>query len=267
MVFDQFIHCSGAGALHSTDYRNDKGKTTMKNARLPALALLLLVAAPGAAVTVYQNGDLNRSGGTSMTNVPSAQDFRLKTAASLTGVTLFALDLFGELGTLPMNYAIYADTAGSPGTTLASGIATDFAFTSFGLQGGFGDPEFRVSFRFAQAIDVGADTTYWLGLLYGDGTPGRGVLWSNIPGNGTLQGSEFRDGAWFTAFPEASFSLQTGVSAVPEPATWAMLAGGFGLAGASLRRRRAAAAAGCRARPCRAGGSPRAARRARAGCP
>ena len=86
MVFNQLNHCSGAGALHSTDYRNDEGKTTMKNARLPALALLLLVAAPGAAVTVYQNGDLNRSGGTSMTNVPSAQDFRLKTAASLTGV-------------------------------------------------------------------------------------------------------------------------------------------------------------------------------------
>lgn len=220
----------------------------MKTARSPALTLmLLLMAAPASAVTVYSNGDLNRTGGTSMTDVPSAHDFTLETSESLTGVTLFALDLFGELGTLPMNYSIYADNGGAPGATLASGIATDFAFTSFGQQNGFGNPEFKVSFRFAQAIDVAANTTYWLGLLYGDGTPGRGVFWSNIPDNGTAQGSEFRDGAWFTAFPEASFALETGervVSAVPEPATWAMLVGGFGLAGASLRCRRVTAAAG-----------------------
>lgn len=214
-------------------------------ARLPVLALtLLLLATPATAVTVYQNGDVNRTGGTLMTDVPSAHDFRLASAASLTGVTLFALDLFDELGTLPMNYSIYADQGGAPGATLASGIATAFTFTSVGPQAGFGDVEFRVSFRFAQPVDVAANTTYWLGLLYGEGTPGRGVLWSNIPDNGTAQGSEFRDGAWFTAFPEASFALETGVSAVPEPATWAMLVGGFGLAGASIRRRRIAAVMG-----------------------
>lgn len=201
---------------------------------------LLLMGAPATAITVYQNGDLDRTGGTSMTDVTSAHDFTLKTTESLTGVTLIALDLFGELGTLPMNYFVYVDDGGTPGTTLASGVATDFAFTSLGLQGGFGDPEFRVSFRFAQAIDVAAKTTYWLGLLYGDGSGGSGVLWSNIPDNGTAQGSEFRNGAWFTAFPEASFALENGVSAVPEPATWVMLVGGFGLAGASIRRRRIA---------------------------
>jgi len=33
------------------------------------------------------------------------------------------------------------------------------------------------------------------------------------------------------------------IGAVPEPATWALMIGGFGMAGGMLRRRRAAAAA------------------------
>ena len=42
------------------------------------------------------------------------------------------------------------------------------------------------------------------------------------------------------AFDVTSFTLAD--SAVPEPATWAMMIGGFGLAGATLRRRKALAA-------------------------
>ena len=38
-----------------------------------------------------------------------------------------------------------------------------------------------------------------------------------------------------------SVSVGSGLSAAPEPATWAMMIGGFGAAGAGLRRRRAAA--------------------------
>lgn len=37
-------------------------------------------------------------------------------------------------------------------------------------------------------------------------------------------------------------ATQSGSTAVPEPATWALMIGGFGLAGAALRRRRAALA-------------------------
>ncbi|PZQ63278.1 MAG: hypothetical protein DI570_09595 [Phenylobacterium zucineum] len=46
----------------------------------------------------------------------------------------------------------------------------------------------------------------------------------------------------FSAYPyDWNRGLVTGFAAVPEPATWALMIGGFGLAGATLRRRRTAA--------------------------
>jgi hypothetical protein len=41
----------------------------------------------------------------------------------------------------------------------------------------------------------------------------------------------------------ATFKLVSDSAAVPEPASWALMIGGFGMAGASLRRRRTLAAA------------------------
>jgi len=46
-----------------------------------------------------------------------------------------------------------------------------------------------------------------------------------------------------TTFPSAEIAGFLRPAAVPEPATWALLIAGFGLAGASLRRRRSLAKA------------------------
>ncbi len=212
----------------------------MSNIRFPIFALaLLLGTVPVGAVTVYQNGDTDRSGGSSFFDYFQAHDFRLDNAETITGVTLYALDLFDEGGDLPIFYGIYTNDANLPGATLASGIVTDFTRTALGPQQGFGDPEYRISFRFGEAINLDSGARYWLGLRYGDGTlGGRGLLWSNVGDNDSLQGAEFRDGAWNASFSEASFSLESGVAAVPEPASWAMLLAGFGLMGVRLRRRR-----------------------------
>jgi len=64
-----------------------------------------------------------------------------------------------------------------------------------------------------------------------------------FPGSGTHDFIDFvgnqRDAHWAFDVLNVADATQVGV---PEPATWALMIGGFGLAGASLRRRRALAA-------------------------
>jgi hypothetical protein len=74
------------------------------------------------------------------------------------------------------------------------------------------------------------------------------------PGSYRLLGTGFSGAAWdtgtlvlyywdtFTADNSNSVDVDIGVGVVPEPAAWAMMIAGFGLAGATLRRRRAAVA-------------------------
>jgi hypothetical protein len=70
---------------------------------------------------------------------------------------------------------------------------------------------------------------------FAPGGPHLKILWSN---NGT---TDQKIGDLFSQ--DIPFSHETTtVSAVPEPATWAMMITGFGLAGAAMRRRRGALA-------------------------
>lgn len=57
----------------------------------------------------------------------------------------------------------------------------------------------------------------------------------DITGCGTKPGAGSVD---YCGLGEIIFADGSGVAAVPEPATWALLIGGFGMAGAALRRRR-----------------------------
>ena len=56
---------------------------------------------------------------------------------------------------------------------------------------------------------------------------------------GAVAATNFGSNSYWAAFND----ITTGGSVVPEPATWALMIGGFGLAGATLRRRRTATAA------------------------
>jgi hypothetical protein len=71
----------------------------------------------------------------------------------------------------------------------------------------------------------------------------------NFGGTGVLKGLVYADnlgtfgqGSDNSAGVYAKFWLESMPSAVPEPATWAMMITGFGLAGAALRRRRSVGA-------------------------
>ncbi|MBL8771217.1 MAG: PEPxxWA-CTERM sorting domain-containing protein [Phenylobacterium sp.] len=64
------------------------------------------------------------------------------------------------------------------------------------------------------------------------------------PGGDGFEGGSFDDGNFEDPPPgRGGEPLPTPTGAVPEPATWLLMIGGFGLAGAALRRRRAAVAA------------------------
>jgi len=60
---------------------------------------------------------------------------------------------------------------------------------------------------------------------------------------GTAKSVVFGGAADFIAFDDITLGSATAGGGVPEPATWALMIGGFGLAGATLRRRRSAVAA------------------------
>lgn len=63
--------------------------------------------------------------------------------------------------------------------------------------------------------------------------------------NGTFAGAVDNVAYSFTGGPSANFNFEVaqGAAAVPEPASWAMMIGGFGIVGGSLRRRRKPAVA------------------------
>ena len=138
--------------------------------------------------------------------------------------------------------------AAGPADVVASGVYTPL--TTLGV------PDFDLGpmVTLASGLDLGPGD-YWLVL---DGTATEGFLATNWIGDGLAQTAvtlapgfalngflytdaptPFGPAAAFTpAGGRFAFDLQGTVAAVPEPATWTAMLLGFGLLGATLRRRR-----------------------------
>ena len=142
---------------------------------------------------------------------------------------MFKLDSAGTLTTL----ISLGDTEGD---IISGGLIIDAAGNLFGTTTSGGDNAVGTVFR----LDSGGILTT---LASFDGVNGRNPyagLVADAAGNlfGTTASGGTNNRGTIFRISDTGFVAAT----VPEPSTWAMMIGGFGLVGASARRRRALAA-------------------------
>ena len=132
--------------------------------------------------------------------------------------------------------AIYADNAGQPGSALST-----FSVPGNGGESGCASVggSLACDYNVAVNFNAAAGTQYWMSIVpdvafppqwgWEFGSGGDGKAFQDFFGNRSQLAGDF------------AFTL-TGRAAVPEPTTWALMLGGFGLAGTALRRRQRTAA-------------------------
>ncbi|MFD1612942.1 PEPxxWA-CTERM sorting domain-containing protein [Sphingomonas tabacisoli] len=146
----------------------------------------------------------------------------------------------GVPNTINWTIGFFADSSNFPGTELytitlpaASVTATKIGSGSFGAS-----PVDLYSFSatLPSTFTAVAGTTYWFSPLSLAASFTPFFSWS--PATATVDGLTAQtdtNGNHFNRPNDRAFSL---VAGIPEPATWAMMVGGFALAGGAMRRRR-----------------------------
>ena len=218
----------------------------MKYSSLCVLAILL-AAFPSFGGLIYSNGQPDLQYGYGITAHRILDDFVVGESSSVAGVR------FWGVGSIPfpaafsgtITWAVHGDTAGAPGSVLASGTLNGLSGVPTGTSLVLGPPSvypvYRVDFDLTSPLALTAGT-YWLELHNGPTliseppdalspwiywvTSGPGNLWS---GNVPDYGGPMHQGVAFE-LSDSSFTQ------VPEPNSMFLLAGG--LAGMFLRGRR-----------------------------
>lgn len=213
--------------------------------RLFVMPLLLSVAATlFASTVVYDNGAPNRQNGNEMTNWIQTNDFALAQNTMIGGVNFWTIEPGTNAYAGSIYYGVYADNGGQPnlGAPAVEGFlqGTNVLRTSTGVTALGAFNEYTYSFNIQPFVAL-AGETYWLGLHNGDvsNTARSEFYWETSNANGTLGGQEDflppAGDSWASNNNEHTFQL-TGISSVPEPATFALF--GVGLTALGLLRRR-----------------------------
>lgn len=199
-------------------------------------SLLLATAATANAATLYSQPVLDGGGNSYASQNDTVgsnghfatvfDDFTLGSAATITSVGFVGSYFNGSPATITaFTLMISSDAGGIPGAALYSTTVAGNAGES--LVGNVSSYTLPVTFA------ASAGTKYWLSIYPDLGFPPQWG-WSTGTG-GDNSGYQVFFGNGSTLPTDFAFTLN---GAVPEPATWALMIGGFGLAGVALRRRR-----------------------------
>ncbi len=201
---------------------------------LAASAAAVCMATAAGATTYIATYNVSAYGGNSGLEIETSYDAANPFSKTLNGngaTTTF--DLFD----------IWTDEGSLNGSDLQhKDITVNFHFTAPGIQNGSvtGDTfglngqinEGKVTWDGPLTLNFGATT---LKIALSDET--FNDRWDSFHNTDSLYG-----GSWKQADVKATLTQTVNVAGVPEPASWALMIGGFGMAGAALRRRRTLAA-------------------------
>lgn len=214
-----------------------------------AMAVTLGTAAPALALTVWEGTSVG------VANVDTGEldyytvRFTFDDSAPLFVTPLTAQDPANTPFTRALYQNIISFSVTGPGGTIGVGSGTSFVstlapslaqfgsvpFLVLGGSDGISEPGYQLQFSYTpaaaysdtampSALDIGApgtDAGFNLLSYYYEGDPADGI----IGGPDTVLNFRFASGGFLPA------------AAVPEPAAWMLMIGGFGLVGGMLRRR------------------------------
>jgi hypothetical protein len=191
-----------------------------------AVTLALCVAMPASAGTVIVNFE-GIAGGDGVSGYYSGGTSDFGASGPNLGVS------FSGVRVQPAAGAASPPNVGFT-TTPSAVINTSFGFTSFSFASSFQQPG---SLRVYSGTN-GSGTL--LGQL--NGLLGGPVSFSTfaIPFAGTAHSVQLVTTPLAANFDDFRFGAVDAVAGVPEPASWALMVAGFGLAGSAMRRRQAA---------------------------
>ncbi|NNM77224.1 PEPxxWA-CTERM sorting domain-containing protein [Sphingomonas sp. ID1715] len=221
-----------------------------------AVGLMLIGSAPAYATTVFSDNFDAENGGATALNYSGFANFNVNGQVDLVKSGDFGIVCAGGSGS-----CVDLDGTSGPGTLLTStsfsfnaGDMVRFTFDISGNQrGGASDP-FKAGFSFGDSVTM---------INYGYNFSGTDVIaFANVTTTGVTTSTQIdatdpfsTKSIFFTAGNAGTLRFTLGTdsgdnvgpvvdnlrldvnAAVPEPASWALMIAGFGLAGAALRRR------------------------------